>query len=217
MLRDAAVDLLMGRLGQRTSTVLQQAVIDEMAFVQETTLEGYPELPWFLLSEKASGITIPDEERFPIPSDFLLEWEEGGLYIQNTDGTETLLGREDWDVLKGEVRLEGTAKPQFYDLAGDYYLLRPMPDAIYTIKQRYYKQDTSLAGAYGDAANIENGWLKHASDWLIAETGVVIASQRLQSEKMAQMFMKQSDLARKRVMTKDIAMKESNKLRTMDA
>lgn len=217
MIRDKAVDLLMGRLGQRTSTVLQQAIIDEMVFAQEVVLEGRSELPWFLLSESATEGTIPNEERVPIPADFLIEWEEGGLYLQESDGTETLMEREDWDVLKAEPRLEGTGKPTFYDLAGDYYLLRKIPDAVYTLKMRYYQKDASLTGAYGDTSNIENVWLAQASDWLIAETGVIIASQRLQSEKMANMFMKQSDLARKRVMNKHTARIESNKNRIMDA
>lgn len=217
MIRDKAVDLLLGRLGQRNSTVLKQAIIDEMVFVQETTLEGREELPWFLLSETSSKSTATNEERIVLPSDFLLEWEEGGLYLQETDGTETLLEREDWDVLKAEPRLEGAGKPTFYDLVGDYYLLRKTPDAVYEMKMRYYQKATSLTGVYGDSSNIENVWLANASDWLIAETGVIIASQRLQSDKMVQMFMKQSDLARQRVMKKHIARIESNKNRIMDA
>ena len=215
MIRDKAVDLLLGRLGNRNSGVLKQAVIDEMVFVQESILEGATELPWFLMSEKASETTVPSEERFSLPTDFLLEWEDGGLYIQNADGTETMLFREDWDIIKSQSDLIGEGKPTYYDIIGDYYLLRKTPDAVYTVEQRYYQRATSLAGIYGDAANIENKWLKHASDWLIAETGVIVASERLQSEKMAGRFEKQALKAQKRVMDKNTAIQESNKQRQM--
>lgn len=217
MIRDLAVDILMGRLGNRTSTTLQQAVIDEMVFVQENLLEGRAELPWFLLTNTVSVSTVTDTVSLALPTGFLMEWEEGEIYLQNSDGSETALIKEDWDILKTETTLDGTGKPTHYDIAGDNYLFRKTPDAVYELQQRYYKEALSLAGIYGDAANIENAWLKEASDWLIAETGVVVASQRLQSDKMANMFMKQSDLAMKRIMTKHIARIESNKVRQMDA
>ena len=212
MLRDKAVDILMGRLGNRTNTSLRQTIIDEMVFAQETILEGALEFPWFLISELATETTVAEEERFAVPVDFLAEWEDGGLYVQETDGTETLLIRDSWDILKSQALLEAAGKPKYYDIAGEYYLLRPTPDDTYTIKQRYYQRALSLAGVYGDAANIENKWLKYASDWLIAETGVVVAGQRLQSEKMVQMFAGQATMARKRVQHKTIAMQESNKI-----
>jgi len=217
MLRDAAVDILLGRLGNRKSDTLKQAIIDEMVFAQENLLEGGVDLPWFLLSENATNSTQVNEERFPLPLDFLLEWEDGGLYLQNDDGTETLLYREDWDVIKSQASLVGAGKPTYYDIVGLYYLLRKVPDAVYAIKQRYYQKGVSLAGAYGDAANIENVWLKDASDWLIAETGILVATQRLQSDKMAQMFFLQATAAKKRVMYKNIALQESNKTRQMGA
>ena len=217
MIRDTAVDILMGRLGSRNSTVLRQSIIDEMVFVQENVLEGRPELPWFLLTDTVSINTVADTVSVATPTGFLMEWEEGELFLQETDGSETALIKDDWDLLKSETLLDGTGKPTHYDLAGDNFLFRKTPDAVYEIQQRYYKSALSLAGVYGDAANIENAWLKDASDWIIAETGVVVSSQRLQSDKMAQMFMKQSDLAMKRVMTKHVARIESNKIRKMDA
>lgn len=215
MIRDKAVDLLLGRLGNRQGDSLKQTIIDEMVYAQENLLEGELELPWFLLSENATEDTVPSEARFPLPADFLMEWEDGGLYMQNDDGTETLMFREDWDIIKSQAALEGEGKPTYYDIAGDYYLLRKTPDAVYTVTQRYYQRQTSLAGVYGGAGNAENNWLKHASDWLIAETGLIVASQRLQSEKMAQMFAVQATKAKKRVMHKNIVMQESNKQRQM--
>lgn len=222
MLRDAAVDLLMARLGKRRDTTLKDSIIGEMVFVQETLLEGNATLLWFLLSSTTTVVTVADDESITLPSDFLQEWESGGLYIQNTDGTEKELIRDDWDIIKSEANvvgsnLSGTAKPTHYDLAGDSILLRAIPDAVYSIKFRFYARQTSLTGVYGDAANIENNWLKHASDWLIAETGVIIAGQYLQSSKMVGVFQTQAQTALDRLIKKNTAFEESNKTRRMDA
>ena len=215
MIRDSAVDLLMGRLGNRSNATLQQAVIDEMVFVQENVLEGALELPWFCLSEKSYAVTTPSEERLALPSDFLAEWEEGDIFLLESDGSQTPLIRADWDVIKIQDSLKGSGKPTHYDIGGDYYLFRKIPDDTYTIQQRYYQRQTSLAGSYGDAANVENNWLKWASDWLLAETGIRVAKYRLQSEKMANLFVNDVVAARERIRLKNIAMIESNKIRSM--
>lgn len=213
MLRDAAVDLLMNRLGQRKGTGLKDQIIAEMVAAQET-LEGNPTPMWFLLTEKSDAVTAAGDERVKLPTDFLLEWEEGGLYYVDSDGDEVLFVREDWDVIK--YKIVGSGQPEYYDIAGDYFLLRKTPDGIYTLKMRYYANQTSLAGSYGDAANVENSWLKHASDLLIAETGIVIADQYLQSATMTKRFEVQAARAQDRLIRKDTVMRETNKQRFME-
>ena len=215
MLRDAAVDLLLQRLGQRTGqTSLRDKIIAELAFVQEVTLEGAPELPWFLLTESATTTTTIGEERVQLPGDFLQEWDDSALVRIQDDGSEKVLIRDDWDVVKYSVT--GSGPPTHYDLVGDYYLLRPVPDKSYTLKMRYYARALPLSGTYGDANNIENLWLKWASDWLIAETGALIAEQYLQSPGMAARFKEDALRARARVMAKSTIMAETNKQRFME-
>ena len=215
MLRDAAVDILMNRLGQRTNTSLRDQIIAEMVMVQETVLEGNPTPLWFMLTEKSDAQTEAGDERVKLPPDFVQEWEEGGLYYLDNDGEEQDFVRGDWDVIKKKIT--GSGRPEYYDLAGEYILLRKIPDDIYTIKMRYYGAQDDLSGSYGDANNIENNWLKYASDWFLAEVGIIIANQYLQSEKMVQMFIKQATEAKDRLIRKDTAMKESNKIREMGA
>jgi len=217
MLRDAAVDILMNRLGLRKQTTLSDSIIGEMVFVQENTMEGNATQMWFTASTVQTLNTVADDETIALPSDFIAELEDGNLYVQNDDGSETEVIRADWDLLKSEPDLTGTGKPTFYDLVGDYFRFKLTPDAVYNIELIYHQRQTSLAGIYGDAANIENNWLKHASDWLIAETGVIIAGQYLQSEKMVGQFQGQSQLALDRLIKKNTAFAETNKTRNMDA
>lgn len=216
MLRDSAIDLLMGRLGQRrddSSNTMKNLILKEMVFVQENILEGNGELPWFLLSEKAEAVTVKGEERVALPADFLLEYEDSALVRVLGNGNEKVLIRDDWDLIKYKVLGEGA--PTHYDIVGEYYLLRPVPDDVYTLRMRYYQRDASLDGTYGDSNNIENKWLKYASDWLIAETGVIIAAQQLQSTEMASMFAQQAHAAKRRVLSKSVLMAETSKNRVL--
>ena len=213
MLRDAAVDLIMSRLGKRSDSALRVDVISEMTFVQDVLLEGGIFLPWFLLSESATTTTTADDERVQLPSAFLGEWEEGALYRVPDTGNDIQLIKDDYEALKG--RYTGTGAPTHYDLAGDYFYLKPTQDAAYTIKMRYYQRATSLAGTYGDATNIENLWLKWASDVFIGEVGVIIAGQVLQMPKAVLQFTKQAQSGWARLRIKDTSVRETNKERSM--
>ncbi len=216
MIRDTAVDLLMGRLGKRNSTITQQDIINEMVYVQETVLEGDATLMWFLLTESAQTTTTADEERVPLPSDFLMEWEEGAVYITTDAGDIVEMRKDDWDRIKD--RITGSGQPEYYAIGGDYFFLRKIPDKAYTITMRYYAQQASLAGTYGETGggNIENTWLKHAADWLMAETGIIIARQYLQSKEMLELFVGQRQEAKARLIAKDTAIKETNIQRFME-
>lgn len=218
MLRDAAVDLIMKRLGSRTDLSLRNDIINEMVYVQENVLEGGPFYPFFLVSEISNADTTPTDERVQLPADFLHEWEDGALYYFDPDATTNswiALIRDDWDVIKATYTSNTPGLMTHYDIVGNYFLLTPTPDAAYTLKFRYYAAAESLAGVYGDAANVENVWLAKASDWLMGEVGAIIASQYLVSQKLQQMFVAQAVRGQKRVSQLDVSMSESNKRRTM--
>jgi hypothetical protein len=106
--------------------------------------------------------------------------------------------------------------PEYYDISGDYFLLRKTPNDAYTITMRYYARAASLSGVYGDANNVENKWLKHAADLFIAEVGVIISNQYLQSKTMVELFLRQAGTAKDRLIRKDTIMKEVNKQRFME-
>jgi hypothetical protein len=191
-----------------------------MVFVQENILEGGPFYPWFLISEETYVDTVAGEERLAVPYDFLHEWEESVLYRFDTTATGTAnpwiaLKRDDWDVIRQAYTTVNGGVPKYYDISNQYFMLADTPDDAYSMRMRYFEQQPSLAGTYGDAANIENNWLKHASDWFIGEVGLIIASQYLQSDTMEKLFSVQLQRGRKRVYDKDISMSESNKMRTM--
>jgi hypothetical protein len=216
MLRDAAVDLLMRRLGKRTYAPLKDVIISEMSFAQEEILEQSETLPWFLITEQATVSTVIGEERVVLPDDFLQEWDDGALYIIDTSGGRVELVRDDWDTIKHTYNTLAQDKPRFYDLVGENYLVRPIPNAVYALEMRYYAKGVSLAGVYGDVNNVENLWLKWAGALLIAHTGFLVASEYLQSDKLAAKFIAQIQGADARLMAMNTAMEETNKQRFME-
>lgn len=220
MIRDNAVDLLMKRLGNRKDTSLRDDIINEMDFVQDNILQGGPFYPWFLLSEETYTTTTAGEHRLPLPTDFLHEWEDGTLYRKDTAATGATnpwieLTRDDWDILKNSYTTVAGGTPKYYDISANYFLLADTPDDAYEIWFRYYSKADNLAGSYGDANNVENGWLKYAPDWFMGEVGLIIAGQYLQSDTMVQIFATQATRGKKRLYDLDISMQESNKKRAM--
>ena len=213
MLRDSAVDLLMKRLGNRKDTALRDIIIGEMAFVQENILEQESELPWFLLKPETTLTTTADERLVALPDDFLLEWEDGELFIVDSTGEEDFLVKGDYDLLRANNT--GTGKPKYYDFVVDNFALFPTPGTAYTLTFRYFAKASNLSGTYADANNIENTWLKHASALLMAETGYLVALNYLQSPKLANMFMQQREQARISLQQKTVAMSEINKGRSL--
>lgn len=158
MIRDLAVELIKQQFGMRRTgdTVIVQNLV-----LAQVGLEMMPTKPWFLLSEKSTVVTTINEQRVPIPSDFIMEYNEEGLSYIDADGTEHDLVKADVDTLKVYFKEEGTGEPAAYALVGDYFRLFPTPAAAYNIGMIYYQKDATLD------TNIENKWLKYVPHLLM--------------------------------------------------
>lgn len=202
-----AVTLLKGRLSNFQSTAADAVIKSEMN-AKQFALEQSDFKPWFLFTEKATAQNTALEERLPVPDDFIEEWEEGALYWKKTsESVYTPLGKDDYDYLiKTYTAASGT--PKGYELAGDYFLIVPVPLEIYDWRMRYYAhQATNIDD--GD----ENKWLKHAGEWLIAETGLVIANNYLNNDRAAKGFDVMRREAKARIEKLDTSRREANRER----
>lgn len=180
--RDTAITIVKRRLGQRSDN-LDTQIIDEMDNVQ-LELEMNPVLPWFLLSEDQSASTVVDEDRVRVPTGFLREYEDGALWVYDSDADVpwALLVKKPEDMLRKSLgdTLDATGQPLYYALSGPYFRLAPVPDAVYTLKIKCYEADT-LPNDFANGADT-NGWLTNASQLIIAET-VLTMAQHLQYER----------------------------------
>lgn len=178
----------MKRLGNRTETTLRATCLDEMIQVQ-SMLERAPVLPWWLISEQETATLTANDRRLAVPTGFLREVEEeasdeeGSLIVVDTQGNEIPLPKDTYANLARTIGTQATADvPQAYALVGQYFMMFPIPNLALSVKIRCYLADQVI----GDN-NTENGWLKNASDLLIAKTGLVMGGQHIvvPADKMA--------------------------------
>lgn len=190
MTRDELVNIVLARCERREDdTALRTLVEAEMRLVQEGVLEQRVDLPWFLQTEEANATTTAHEERVDLPSDFLLQEDEQGLYIQLPDsGVWKLLEKREYDYLQHRF---GTTEnvPQAYALTGTYFVLRPIPDTIYPVKMVYYGRDS------WPGSTEANKWMAYAPNVVVAETGIVIAGEYLHNDTLMVKFQAQAEKA----------------------
>lgn len=170
MLRDDAITLLADRMQRSDITTRLQ---NEMQ-VAQSKLELMPFLPWFLLTELATGATIANEERVALPADFLREPDEDEATLWLVDNTtspakKSFLNKSTYALLVDKYKNSIYQQPLEYALVGQYFRLRPIPDTVYTVQFLYYAAGVVLS------SNIENVWLKYAPELLIARTGMLAA------------------------------------------
>jgi hypothetical protein len=174
MLKSEAISTIQRHLAFRTD-LENEALIELKQAQNKFEREGIPApgvdtagtfLPWFLLTEMATVSQEANEERIPLPSNFLAEAEESGFF--RYAGTAEV--GEQWKPLtKIDIKRGRTAtgsEPKYYARSGIYFRLFPMPQQVVEFRTVYYAADALL-----DDTDSENKWLKNAPDLLIAEAG----------------------------------------------
>ena len=175
MLRDQAVSRIQRRLGFRTASFKVQDIFDELQNAQDELEEEFLKSPpWFLLTEMAEATTTASEERLPLPSNFAAEYEEGFVYVYDSTKTDPWAELTKWfyGQLKAEYITE--AQPVRYAIVGKDITLHPTPDAVYTIKMRYYKTDTDISLDETDTT-FTNDWLTYAGRVIMNRAGMNMA------------------------------------------
>jgi len=175
---NAALNLIMGRLGNRTQQSLRDNVLLEMQLAQDGCKERIGILPWFLFLDytDAAFVTVPNQEYVELPTDFLeLDDEKSGFYWKDSNITSPdqwrEIKRDPFPTMKTRYAEGVSGDPKLYDIIGSKLYLRPIPDTARELRLLYYRKDVSPT----DAA-VENLWLKDAANWLIGEAGFAAAT-----------------------------------------
>lgn len=200
MLRDDAVALIKQGLGFRKD--LDEEIITQMK-VEQAQLERSATLPYFLISEFANINTVIGEERIPLPTDFLQEYEEGTLWHFDSEAVLGEQYRPLGKALLDEVKTTLTGPPETYVVTDELFRLFPLPDKIYNLKMIYYFQDVVLDD------NVENQWLKFASDLILGLTGLYMAEE-IENDKAMAKFEKRAARASDRLFRENEARKHTN-------
>lgn len=209
MTRDEALTLLLRRAGQREGdTKLKNQIIEEMKLAQTSMEQGGVQIrgggvfwPNFLISEVSTATTTVDEPRMDLPNDFLMEVEDGALFVKDSSKWFHL-EKEEWDILRSNNLDSG--RPEYYAALGDYFYLFPVPDKQYTLKLIYYQSAGDLD------TDIENRWLQYAPHLLIARVGATMAEQYLYDNQLAQRFQREEAEFAQQLYNAEVAREQAN-------
>ena len=172
------------RLGRRTN--LDADILLEMDIVQQTVLERNGRIvPWFLPFTINSALpTVADTETITLPADFIGVPEQGGFFLNNSDG--------DWiKIVKGDYghnltkHQDETGFPEAYSIDSLYLRLRPIPDAVYSGRLAYKAKDALPSATASGSSNL---WMTHFPDLLIYQTAQWCARDILQDFELATTF-----------------------------
>ena len=170
------IDSLIARLGERPD--LEDLIIQEFKLAQYASLESGSFKPWFMLSEASTAPAAVGEERVPIPHDFMLEYEEGGVWVILSEYDKEL-EKDDLDNLRARYRHNQPGVPSYYALAGEYIRLFPAPVEQWRLRMLYWRRLPTLS-----TREETNLWLRYAFDLCLAETGYRVASATIDKLKM---------------------------------
>lgn len=204
MTKSEMVTLLGWRLGDRDD--MEGRIDAELPYVQEYILEAKEWLPWFLLKEDNSLATGVGTRAVALPADFLLEVEEGGLYLTRDGEIVRKLRKMDFNVAL--EKLSGEGEPEAYSTFGDSIQLFPIPTEALGLAFTYY--------AKGDLISGTSKWYTHAGDVIAAEVGRILAEKHIKDANAAAAFALDAQTAWNRLYHKHVAMTELNIERGMN-
>lgn len=194
------LNLLMFRLGHRSSPTIRAAAALEMVLVQQELLEKDRTKAWFLFQDytDASFKTTVNQEWVTLPTGFLGVPERGNLYYQDpdADGVDTWveLNGGDWSLIKETyINDDQPGAPQVWALRGNRIYLRPIPSAEFNLRLPCYIRDTTPS----DTANT-NLWLTEAPNWLLSETLFQVAAKHIKDMELASVAKTEAMEARNR-------------------
>jgi hypothetical protein len=187
---DAALDLIMARLGGRSNATLRANALIEMQLAQDFFTQKMPFMPWFLQIDytDAAFLTVAAQEYVALPSDFLrLDDDWGALYYKNEERAEVdqwqAIRKSTYSLFKDKYFDGESQDPSLFDIVGQRLYMRPIPASARELRMLYYKKDTSPT----DTA-ATNLWLTYAPNWLIGEAGSVIAGLHVKDMEAAEFF-----------------------------
>lgn len=214
MTPDDLVTTIKGRMLNNTDASLDALIIKEANIVQKYLGQG-DFLPWFLFVDTLPANillkSVATSEFADIPCDFIRLAEEFSkvMFVQEPESGNWLpMDQDDYSLL--QTKYMATGIPRHFDMLGTTLYLRNVPDQVYNLRMLYYKEDEAI-----EAGSSENLWMQFASDWILAEVGIIMSTQYVSLPKISEIFIKQAIRAKARVSTDTIARKEAGTMRMM--
>lgn len=165
-------------VGNRTS-YRSQVLATMQAWVAERERDSF--LPWFLEKESSGLVTMIDQDYIALPVDFLREYDEGIMLVEDEEGIEHKMVKvASLDRLFQEEDEGGL--PEGYFISGARIYMRPTPDAAYSVRFFYYGKSAVME----DDSDEAEYWGAEAENALVFGAGAIFAATTLQNKELAQ-------------------------------
>lgn len=187
---NAALDLVLQRIGRWGEAALRATALAEMQLVQQEYEQG-PNLPWFLVQTKTASVAEGASD-VTFPAGFMRFDDDDGLVYFDVETTRYFPDIVLLQHLRGQA-------PTSVDLPravapGDKLYLFPGSSTALTLH---------IVACYADALPVDaastNLWLTHASYVLIAKTAFRMAQAHLQDFELASSLAQQVQEAEQRL------------------
>lgn len=183
MLNSEVLDILMGRLGRRDSSVLRSVCLQEMN-VAIRELERGPVKPWFM-ETTLEGNLVAEQDYITLPSAFLMEVEEGTFEVENEEERWCDLVKVTREKIRKETRNVDPAFPEGYAIWGNRMLFGPTPDQDYAYRLDCYQRTSAMVD---NGSEVTNSWLLEAFDYIAYKTLIVVVRDHIREQTAATNF-----------------------------
>lgn len=197
---NAALDLVLQRIGRWGEAALRATALSEMQLVQQEYEQG-PNLPWFLAQTKTASVSAGASD-VALPAGFIRFDDDDGLVYFDLNGTRYFPEIVLLQHLRGQPSVEADVPRAV--APGDKLYLFPGSSTAITL---------NIVACYSDAlpadAASTNLWLTHASYVLVAKTAFRMAQAHLQDFELASSIAQQVQEAEQRLANFTVARRYS--------
>lgn len=177
MLNSEVLDLIQGRLGNRTGSVIRTKVLSELN-EKIRQLELRETLPWFL-EDIWEPTAIASQDYIALPSDFLRLNDETNVEVRNTTITPpqwSKLVKVSYAKLREETANAEAQLPAGFAFYGERMYLGPTPDTTYAFRVPYFKRTAPLVD---NSSAVSNKWLLEFFNYVTLDTIMFLAKTHL--------------------------------------
>ena len=181
MLNSEFWDYTLRRARRAGDTVLRTDAILEFTRMLQSW-ERSPFSPWFLEKVSSGLATVAGQQTLAIPTDYLLLVEDTDAFIVDADGDDQTLERGYHEDLENKYANADAGLPKTYDIFADLFYFGPKPDAVRTVKIKYFAKTTVPPD---DAATLTNAWVVNAEDFCITSLAARLVQDYIKDDKRA--------------------------------
>jgi hypothetical protein len=171
-------DLIMQRLGNRTSTNTRAVVVKELNEIIRQMEQG-DVLPWFMEDVWVES-TIANQDYLDLPSDYIRDDDEGNAEFGFTTGYKKA-PKDGYNQLRACYANSQASVPIKFAVYGEKVYFGPTPDGSYTFRLPYFKRTGEVVDT---TSTITNKWLLNFFNFVTLCTINIVARTHTRDDKL---------------------------------